>query len=87
MSKFFFDKAAGIHKYVLTDYENSVFVPQLEGIALGNLWLQKDGVTCHTAQEIIRLLPQSFSGCLIFGFGNYNWPHISCDVTPLGSFL
>ena len=48
------------------------------------MWFQQDGAKCHTAQETIQLLHESFPGRLIYRFDNQNWPLRS---TPLDFFL
>ncbi|GFV71358.1 uncharacterized protein TNCV_3133491 [Trichonephila clavipes] len=53
----------------------------------GELWLQQDGATCHTARAIIDLLKDTLGDHLISHFGPVNWPPRSCDLTPLDYFL
>ena len=38
------------------------FVPKLQDMDVYNMWFQQDSVTCHTAQETIQLLHESFPG-------------------------
>ena len=42
---------------------------------------------CHTANETIQLLHETFPGRILSHFGDQNWPPRSCDLTPLDFFL
>lgn len=88
---FFFENEAGDavtvngerYRAMITQF----FVPQLEDIALDDMWFQQDGATCHTARETMTVLHESFPGRVICRFGDQNWPPRSCDLTPLDFWL
>ena len=66
---------------------NEFLWPELEDIDVDDVYLQQDGVTCHTKGETIGLLREKFSGRVVSQNGNYNWRPRSCDLTPLDFFL
>ena len=53
---------------------------QLDDMDLEEMWLKKDGATCHTTRETIDLLRQRYR--VISRNGDVNWPPRSCDLTP-----
>lgn len=65
------------------------FVPQLNELEvdLENVWFQQDGATCHTANDTIGLLAETFGERIISFRGSVNWPPRSCDITPTDYFL
>ncbi|GFX25336.1 putative DD41D transposase [Trichonephila clavipes] len=65
----------------------NVFIPELNNHDVQELWFQKDGATCHTANAPIDLLKDTFGDRLISRFGPVNWLPRSCDLTPLDHFL
>lgn len=44
---------------------NGFFVPELKDVDVDDLWFQQDGVTCHTANETINLLKETFGERII----------------------
>ena len=54
---------------------------------MANMWFQQDDVTCHTANETIQLLHETFPGCVLSHFDDQNWLPRSCDLIPLDFFL
>ena len=63
------------------------FPPKLDDIDVADMWFQQDDATCHTADETIQLLHETFPGRVLSRFGDRNWPPRSCDLTPLDFFL
>ena len=59
----------------------------MEDFNPGEMWMQQDGATCHTANETVAWLQTRFCDKLISRNGPVNWPPRSCDVTPLDYFL
>lgn len=66
---------------------NDFFVPELEDVDVDDLWFQQDGATCHTANDTINLLKETFGERIISRRGPVAWPPRSCDLTPLDYFL
>jgi hypothetical protein len=66
---------------------NDFLMPQLDELALENMWFQQDGATAHTALETNDILKQAFPGRLISRFGDLHWPARSPDLTALYFFL
>lgn len=62
-------------------------VPHVNTNRLSDKWFQQDGATCHTANETITLLRQSFGDRIMSRNGPVNWPPRSCDLTPMDYFL
>ena len=57
------------------------FLPQLDYIDVANMmWFQQDNTTCHTANETIQLLHETFPSHVLSRFGDQNWPPRSCDL-------
>ena len=54
---------------------------------MDELWFQQDGATCHTANETIVLLKETFGERIISRRGPVAWPSRPCDLTPLDYFL
>ena len=48
------------------------FLPKLDDTDMTNMWFQQDGATCHTANEIIQLLHETFSDRVLSRFGDQN---------------
>ncbi|GFV64624.1 transposable element Tc3 transposase [Trichonephila clavipes] len=63
------------------------FIPELNNHDVQELWLQRDGATCHTARATIDLLKDTLGDRLISRFGPVNWPPRSCDLTPIDYLL
>lgn len=59
--------------------------PEIEIMALDDLWFQEYGVTCHSANQTIDLL-SALSSFYQYLYGDINWPPRSSDLMPLGFF-
>ena len=59
------------------------FLPKLDDINVANMWFQQDDATCHTANETIQLLQETFPGRVLSCFDDQNWSSRSCNLTPL----
>jgi len=46
------------------------FVPKFQDMDMDDMWFQQEDATCHTAQETIQLLNESFPDRVISRFGN-----------------
>ncbi|CAK9818123.1 hypothetical protein ANTQUA_LOCUS9679 [Anthophora quadrimaculata] len=61
---FFFENAADqaitVNGARYRDMIIQFFVPKLQDIDVNDMWFQQDDATCHTAQETIQLLHESF---------------------------
>lgn len=66
---------------------NEFLLPKIQDIGVADLWFQQDGATCHTANDTIALLRETFDENIISRRGPVNWPPRSCDLTPLDYFL
>ena len=53
---------------------------------MADMWFQDDA-TCHTVNETIQLLHETFPGRVLSPFGDQNWPPKSRDLTLLDFFL
>lgn len=71
------------YREMITDF----LVPKIQELDINDLWFQQDGATCHTTRETLILLASHFDENIISRFGPFNWPHRSCDLTPLDYFL
>ena len=60
---------------------------ELDGTDVNDMFFEKDGTTCHTAAETMKLLRTKFHGRVISRRGDVNWPPRSCDLAPLDFFL
>ena len=54
---------------------------------IGNIWLQQDGATCHTAEAALGVLRSVFEDRIISSRADVVWPPRSCDLTPLDYYL
>lgn len=71
ISPYFFKNEAGRNVIIngaryrammmITDY----LLPEIEARNIGNIWVQQDGATCHTAHETMALLREHFGEQLI----------------------
>ena len=52
-----------------------------------NIWSQKDGATCHTAEATLDVLYPVFESRIISRRLDVVWPPQSCDLTPLDYYL
>ena len=59
----------------------------MQELDLHDMWLQQDGVTCHTARITMGLLRGVFGEHFISLSESVNWPPRSCSLTTLGYFL
>ena len=66
---------------------NEFLWTEQEDMDVDIVYFQQDGATHHTSAETIGLLREKFPGRVISRNGDYNWPPISCDLTPLDFFL
>ena len=48
------------------------FLPKLDDINVANMWFQQDDATCHTANETIQLLQETFPGRVLSCFDDQN---------------
>ena len=53
---------------------------------IGNIWFQKDGATCHSAEALDNLCPV-FEYRIINRRADVVWPPRGCDLTPLDYYL
>jgi hypothetical protein len=53
----------------------------------GELWIQQDGATAHTARTSMALVRERFPLRVISRFGDINFPPRSPDLTVLDFFL
>ena len=60
---------------------------KIEGKNIGNIWIQKDGATCHTAKATFDVLQTVFEDRIISRKADVVWPPRSCDLIPLHSYL
>ena len=54
---------------------------------IGNIWFQRDGATCHTAEATLDVLRPVFEDRIISRRVDVVWPPRSCDLTPLDYYL
>lgn len=71
------------YRTMITDF----FWPTLNDMDVDDMWFQRDGATCHTADATMNILHERFEGIVISRRGDVNWPPRSCDLTPLYFFL
>ena len=62
---------------------NEFLFTKIEEVDIGNIWLQQDGATCHTAEVILDVLRPVFEDRIISHRADVVWPPRSCDLTPL----
>ena len=53
---------------------NKFLWTKLEDMDVYDVYLQQDGVTCHTRGETVGFLRKKFPGRVISRNGDYNWP-------------
>ena len=68
---------------------NEFLFPRIEELDIvGNIWLQQDGATCHTAEDTFDILRSVFEDCIIISRrADVVWPPRSCDLTPLAYYM
>ena len=54
---------------------------------IGNIWIQQDGATCHTAEPTLDVLRSVFEDRIISRRADGVWPPRSCDLTSLDYYL
>ena len=62
---------------------NEFLFTKIEENDIGNIWFQKDGATCHTAEATLNILRHVFEDLIIYRRADVVWPLRSCDLTPL----
>ena len=60
---------------------------KIEEDDIGNIWFQRDGATCHTAEAILDVLRPVFEDRIISRRADAIWPPRSCDLTALDYYL
>ena len=60
---------------------------KIEEEHIGNIWLQQDGATCHTAEATLDVLRPVVEDCIISRRADSAWPPRSCCLTPLDYYL
>ena len=87
---YFFENEAGqaatVNGARYRDTITQFFLPKLDDIDVANMQFQQD-VTCHTTNETIQLLHETFPGRVFSRFDDQNWPPRSCHLTPFDFFL
>ena len=62
---------------------NVFLFTEIEEEDIGNIWLQQDATTCHTAEATLDVLRPVFEARIIRRRADVVWPPQSCDLTPL----
>ena len=60
---------------------------KIENEDIGNIWFQKDGAKCHTAEAILDVLRPVFEDRIISRRAEVVWLPRSCDLTPLDYYF
>ena len=66
---------------------NEFLSTKIEEEDIGNIWFQRDGATCHTAEAILDVLRPVFQYRIISRRADVVWPPRSCDQTPLDYYF
>ena len=66
---------------------NEFLFTKIEWKDIGNIWLQQDGATCHTAKAPLDVLRPVIEDRIISRRVDVVWPARSCDLTPLDYYL
>ena len=66
---------------------NEFLFTKVEEEDIGNIWLQQNGATCHTAEATLDVLRPGFEDRVISRRADVVWPPRSCDLTPLNYYL
>ena len=66
---------------------NDFLFTKIEEQDIGNIWFQRDGATCHTAEDTLDVVRFVSEDRIISRKAEVVWPHRSCDVTPLAYYL
>ena len=87
---FFFEnehgKAVTVNGYRYRAMLNEFLFTKIEE-DIGNVWFQKDGATCHTAEATLDVLRPVFVDGIISRKADVVWSTRSCDLTPLHCYL
>ena len=67
------------YREILNEFLFTIF----EEDDIGNIWIQQDGPTCHTAEATLDVLSPIFEDHIISRKADVVWPPRSCDLTPL----
>ena len=66
---------------------NEFLFTKIDEEDIGNIWFQQVGITCHTAEAILDVLPPVFEDCIINRRTDVVWSPRSWDLTPLHYYL
>ena len=66
---------------------NEFFFTKIEEEDIGNIWLQQDSATCHTAEAILAVLLHVVEDRIISRSADVVWLPRRCDLTPLDYYL
>ena len=66
---------------------NEFLFTKIEEEDIHNIWFQRDGATCHTAEATLNVLRPVFEDRLLRRRADVAWPSRSCDLTPLDYYL
>ena len=66
---------------------NEILFRKIEEEYIGNIWLQQDGATCHTAEATLDVLCPLFEDHIISRRADVIWLTRCCDLTPLDYYL
>ena len=64
---------------------NEFLFIKIEEDDMDDIWFQRDGTTCHTANVTIDVLRTVFENRIIIRNSDVNWPPRRCD--PVGLFF
>ena len=66
---------------------NEFLFTKIEEEAIGNIWFQQNGATCHTAETTLDILRPVFEDRITSRRADVVWPPRSCDLTPSDYYL
>ena len=66
---------------------NEFLLTKIEKENIGNIWLQQDGATYHTAEATLDVLYPAFEDRIINRRADVVWTLRSCDLIPLDYYL
>ena len=66
---------------------NEFLFTKIEERNIGNIWLQRDGGTRHTAEATLCVLRPVFEESIFSRRADVVWPARSCNMTPLDYYL
>ena len=71
---YFFENEAGqaatVNDARYRDTITQFFLSKLDDIDVADMWFQQDDATCHTVNETIQLLHETFPGRVLSRFGD-----------------